>query len=1048
MFAARLTLILLIAATACAQDASTGALRGTVSDRSGARVAGAQVTLTHPETGLERRQTTDDDGAFSFDLLRPGLFELNVSAANMRPQRHTAVKIDVGGVATLHLTLDLGAVEEMVTVEGGTPLVETQPSAVSDVIEQRALDDLPLNGRRYTDLALLTPGVTQDPRGLTSSANGDLAFGGVRGYHTSFLVDGSDNNNGFFAQARGRYRAPYQFSNEVVQEFRVSSNTYGAELGRSGGAVMNVVTKSGSNHLHGSLFYYLRDGRTAAVHPFVRKKYPDRQHQFGFSAGGPVRRNKVFFFAGFDQHIFHVPVVVQFENGQTTLTALPTDYEVTDQALVTATAAELSKLGGQYRARLLGNSGFLKLDFLLSPRHVLATRFNLSRYYGENNVFLDPSSPITNFATSENGEELVGTESANFALTSALAPRWNSSLRVQFSHDGQRSTANSDAVRTTIDTIISGFGRSSILPRNTDEKRLHLTETVSYEGRRHSFKAGADVSLTRIRNYFPLLFGGQYIFDTIRVNPFTFRPQTFGLRISPLRAYAHAVPRFYIQDFGDAVSYPNTNELAFFVQETIRVSNRLALSLGLRYDRQTFRSDRLQTNPLWPDSGKVPSDRDNFAPRFGLAASLFDPNRPLVLRGGFGVFYTRIPQIYNSVVETQNGLNRGHLFLDNTNFFAQQVFPAYPNPLVTCGTSALTCTVPPNVSGFVEREIYSFDRDFQTPYVLQGSLTAEKEVMRRTAIGAAYLFVGGRHLIRARDVNLPPPSELDYPVFNEDGTFTGEFYPVNSFASWRFTPSIACPFPPCINPLTRPIAGVGAITSFESAARSTYHGFTLSAKRRMTEGLYFRLAYTFAKAIDNGQDALVAGRPAQVEDASKAQAERALSSTDQRHRVVFAFSAEPKPFGRDRPHLRRVFNEWRISGLFTGGSGRPVNARIRGDSNRDGNVENDRLPGARRNGFTGPEYFSADLRLTRRIYITERWRLEASAESFNVLNRANKRVAVSDDGFSNTAAAFQVGDQVVNNTHYPASFVRQKTFLQPTNAYAPRQIQFSLRLKF
>src|SRR6202008_4977266 len=170
-----------------------------------------------------------------------------------------------------------------VTVSESPQLVETQPTAISAVLDERAINDLPLNGRRFTDLALLAPGVTQDPRGLTSSSNGDLAFGGIRGYQSSYLVDGADNNNAFFSQATGRYRAPYQFSNEVVQEFRVSSNTYGAELGRSGGAVINVVTKSGSNQFHGTDFYFIRDSLFSATHSFMTYKPHDQQQQFGFT---------------------------------------------------------------------------------------------------------------------------------------------------------------------------------------------------------------------------------------------------------------------------------------------------------------------------------------------------------------------------------------------------------------------------------------------------------------------------------------------------------------------------------------------------------------------------------------------------------------------------------------------------------------------------------------------------------------------------------------------------------------------------------------------
>jgi hypothetical protein len=212
----------------------------------------------------------------------------------------------------------------------------------------RSTTCLPLNGPRFTDLSLLAPGVTQDPRGLTSASNGDLAFGGIRGYQCSYLVDGTDNHNAFFAQARGRYRSPYQFSNEVVQEFRVSSNTYGAELGRAGGAVVNVVTKSGSNHLHGTAFYFVRDSSFGARPAFLYFKPNDRPHQFGGTLGGRIRSNRVFFFAGYDQHIFRVPTVVNFVSGGSVLVPQAGtgplqhgDYEDSDKTQVFAAAAQL-----------------------------------------------------------------------------------------------------------------------------------------------------------------------------------------------------------------------------------------------------------------------------------------------------------------------------------------------------------------------------------------------------------------------------------------------------------------------------------------------------------------------------------------------------------------------------------------------------------------------------------------------------------------------------------------------------------------------------------
>ena len=590
LFAVTIVLVLIIT-TAPAQDSSTGAIRGTVTDKRGTVFQGATVKLVNVATGLRYATITNGYGGFAFELLPPGDYSARAEFQGMSPQNSPAIRVEVGGTAIFNFQLSVAGTQETVTVSGAPQLVETQPSAVSAMIDERAIEGLPLNGRRFTDLALLAPGVTQDPRGLTSSSNGDLAFGGVRGYQSSYLVDGSDNNNGFFSQARGRYRAPYQFSNEVVQEFRVSSNSYGAELGRSGGAVVNVVTKSGSNHVHGTAFYFLRDSAFNARHPFVDFKPNDRQHQFGFTIGGPISRNRAFFFAGFDQHVFHVPTVVRFLDGTSVLVPKKGqeplhhgDYEESDKALVFAAANQLSAMAGEFRSKLLGNSSFFKLDFSLTPRHYLSARLSTSRYWGQNNVFFDPASPITTFAISENGEEDVATESASLSLTSSLSWRLTSHLRAQFSRDLQQSYTNSADVRTRIYDVFDGFGRSSILPRQTNERRLHLAETLSLETGRHSWKIGGDILTTWIYNFFPSLYGGEYIFATIRVDPWTFEPMRYGMETTPLRAYAHNVPRYYIQNFGSAVSHPDTNEYAWFLQDTIRITNRLAASLGVRYD--------------------------------------------------------------------------------------------------------------------------------------------------------------------------------------------------------------------------------------------------------------------------------------------------------------------------------------------------------------------------------------------------------------------------------------------------------------------------------
>lgn len=1044
-------LILATNAAVCAQDASTSAIRGSVMDGRGAVVQGATVTVVNVGTGLRYSATTNEQGGYFLDLLPPGDYSSRAEATGMSPEVSPGIHLDVGGTTQLDFRLSVAGTKETVTVSGAPPLVETQPSAVSTMLEEAAIQGLPLNGRRFTDLALLAPGVTQDPRGLTSSSNGDLAFGGVRGYQSSYLVDGTDNNNGFFAQARGRYRAPYQFSNEVVQEFRVSSNSYGAELGRAGGGVVNVITKSGSNHLHGRAFYFLRDSDLAAQQPFLDFKPKSDQHQFGLTVGGPIKANRAFVFAGFDQHLFYLPAIVRFVNGSSTITpqpatpGIPGDYEETDKGLVLAAASQLSSLAGQFRSKLLGNAGFAKVDVTLGTHNYLSARINTSRYYGANNVFFDPASPITTFAMSNNGEEEVKTETTSVSLTSALTTHITSHLRGQFSRDLQLSQSNSNDVLTRIYGVFDGLGRSTILPRQTREHRLHLAETLSWERPRHSWKLGGDALVTWIYNFFPSLSGGEFYFDNITVNPWTFDPMRQGMKISPLRAYAHAVPRYYMQNFGSYDSHPDTKEYAWFLQDTMRVTNRLGLSLGVRYDLQTFSTAGLISNPLWTDAGKLPKDRNNFAPRVGLAYSIGD-HRPLVMRAGYGFFYTRIPQIYTAAVITDNGMTNSSLFLNNQDFYAHQIFPRYANALVSCRPEATTCLLPPNLSGFATSEISAFSPNFHTPKVQQASLNVERELAHRLAAGVSYLYVHGQNLIRARDVNLPAPKTVSYPVLDETGTDVLGQYNVDSFSTWQFSRSMTCPWPPCINPLARPISQLGAIDVFESAGSSIYNAMTISVRRRMTNGLYFSLGYTLAHAIDDGQDALLTGGSL-VQNTYSANS-RGNSTTDQRHRLVFSWITEPRPFTRGQPFLGKLFNNWRFSGVSTYGSGRPVDARMSGDPNQDGNDLNDRLPGYSRNAFLGPDYATTDLRLARRLKISSRLKIELLAEAFNAFNRDNHRLDVTSDSFVNRAGQFVKLSKVVGSTYFPAYYRKSSNFLRATSAYAPRQMQLGLRLSF
>jgi len=496
------------------------------------------------------------------------------------------------------------------------------------------------------------------------------------------------------------------------------------------------------------------------------------------------------------------------------------------------------------------------------------------------------------------------------------------------------------------------------------------------------------------------------------------------------------------------VSHPDSNDYAGFVQDTARVTPHFSLSMGARYDLQTFSKKGMMSNPLWSQAGKMPLNGMNFAPRVGIGYS-FGNARPVMVRAGFGIFFTRIPQIYQSAVTNENGLSDNFISLDNTNYYQQLVFPTYPNAAVNCPRGPVSCTIPAAWQQYATSEVSAFEPGFKTPRVQQGSLSLERELPGGLIGTVSYLFVHGVDMIRARDVNLPPPTYYSYPIFDPTGsTFQNSFYNVESFATWQTSYSISCPYPPCINTLNRPISQLGAIDQFESAATSVYNGMTVSLHKRMSGGMYFSLAYTWAHAIDDGQDALVAGQPVTVQNSYAAKSERGPSVTDQRQRLTIAAIEEPNPFAAGQKVLATMFDHWRVSGIMTYGSGRPANATVSGDPNQDGNPDNDRLPGYGRNSFTGPDYASMDMKLGRQMNLSPRYHLELAADSFNLFNRDNQRLVITDNGFQSTAGQFIKYPQYVGSTFYPAYYQQPASFMKPTSAFAPRQMQLSMRLNF
>ncbi|HYK06124.1 MAG TPA: carboxypeptidase regulatory-like domain-containing protein, partial [Thermoanaerobaculia bacterium] len=356
---------------------TTGSITGSVTDDSGAALPGVTITAKNTATGVSRTTVTEGDGSFNLPLLQPGTYEVTAELDSFRPAMARGVVVNLGVSVDVRLRLQVG-VSETVTVTAEAPLVETTKSEVSSVVNETDIENLPVNGRNFIDFVLTTPGVVRDVRA------GDISFAGQRGTLNSLVIDGANNDNTFFGQALGRTgsgRAPYQFSQDAVKEFQVNSNSYSAEYGRAGGAVINVVTKSGTNDLQGTLFYFLRD-KAYNANDFINTiQSPPRAKnfyhfdQYGASAGGPIVRDKHFWFFNYDAQRNDLPNPVILAAGRT-LTLRNADD--------TAGLAIVQQHAADYERRQDQNVYLLKTDHELWANAHLAMRYNRQEFVGEN----------------------------------------------------------------------------------------------------------------------------------------------------------------------------------------------------------------------------------------------------------------------------------------------------------------------------------------------------------------------------------------------------------------------------------------------------------------------------------------------------------------------------------------------------------------------------------------------------------------------------------------------------------------------------------------
>jgi outer membrane receptor protein involved in Fe transport len=921
-------------------QAAGGAIEGTVTDQSGGVLPGVTVSIRNTATGVTRETTTDATGLYRAPLLPIGPYEVTASLAGFSTTKRPNLALSIGQTLTVDVSMQVSGAQEEVTVTAEAPLIEPARTHQATTVGAVAVANLPVNGRNFIDFALTTPGVTRDTRG------GDISFGGLRGVLNSLVIDGADNNNTFFGQTLGRTgsgRAPYQFSQDAVAEFQVNRNAYSAEYGRAGGAVINVVTKSGTNDFHGSAFEFFRDKSLNAntwankIQNPIRARAPFRIHQFGGSVGGPIQKDKAFFFFSYDGQRRNLPHTLTPRN----VTVPPAILSSSDPAV----QAGLGIINTAYHDYTLTRDQdvFLgKVDYQFNPKHRLSVRYNHQNFTGGNNESTGATS-----AEEHTGNSLVHTRSLNAVFTSVFSSTFYYELRSQWGRDqepGEANTNNPEVTAREAGTTILIFGRNFFSPRETTIKRFQVADTVTWIRGAHSLKTGFDLNFDNIFNFFPGNFGGRYTFSSVA---------SLG------RGLPNGSGENYQQAFAGVgttgpETHPDLKEYAVFLQDEWKASRKLTLNFGLRYDLQDIaqpdvRNPDPQLAAAGIDTSFIHVDKNNFAPRLGLS---FTPDAKTVVRAGYGLFYGRTPSIMIGTAHSGNAVNV------QTITFTGALVPKYPAVFTTIPTGA----------ALPRPSIQFFDPDFENPEVHQASVGLERALGTNVSVAVSYMYVAGRKLALSRDFNVGDPVPTAIPI-QGGGSLTVDRFP------------------------TRPFSNFDRLVRFESTGRSNYNGGTLEIKKRWGGGVLANLAYTLSSVKDNNPDSvnvvLGGGDDARFpSNPVNRDADYAYGQNDVRHRVVFSGYWNIDYFKDSGTVTKVLLNDWSLSWIATAYSGYPYSERIVNDANNDGNRNNDLVPGSR-DSHRLPWTKTIDMRLTRRIPMGKEVKLELIAEAFNLLNSTN-----------------------------------------------------------
>ncbi len=1016
--------IMLCAMSVFAQSQSTtGNIEGRVVDPNGAVVPNIAVSTTNQDTGFGKTTMTGSDGSYIFVLLPPGNYKVETAAAQgFAAATYENVRVTVGAKTSLEIAVTAGGSVNVVDVNDSGQTVETSRTSISSTIDERRVINLPTNGRNFLDFATLAPGVVRDP-----TRSGDLAVGGQKGTLNSIQIDGASSDNTFFGQASGRTgsgRAPSQFSIDTVKEFQVNQNGFSAEFGRAAGAVINVVTKSGTNRFTGSAFEYFRDESLNALNPnliVARRAKPFGQiNQFGGTFGGPIKKDKIFFFGAYEGQRSDLPNPIVLPS----LTLATTPANVQAFLGPRAVSYDISRQQDTY---------LLKTDLNINNRNQVWVRLNQQNFTGTN---LENSGALSAAEHTGNSNVNTSTVTGNWTLT--LTPTWFNELRLQYSRDKEPGLSNSENPELTVATPNGTFniGRNNFSPRETTIKRFQFINSQTLLVGNHTVKYGVDLLFDQIFNFFPGLFSGTFAFNG---------------GYTQLSNYLNgtAVPTSYRQSFAGAgttgpVTNPDNKEYGFFVQDDWRVSPKLTLNLGLRYDYQKIAKPPItNSNPtliqdpsnfntrttqtlldFGYDTGFQPSDKNNFAPRVGASYAF---NEKTVVRGGYGLYYARTPAILTGTAHSQNGIQVVAISI-TCSLIPPNVCPTYPNNFSSLPTGAFRPAA----------NLYLFDQNYKQPFTHQARLQFEREVFKNTTFSAQYTMFRGQDLTRTRNANLfaPAPVTVNGITFQRFQTERERFGEMVTMSNTRF----------------KPFRDYDRISLFESTAKSFYQGLSFEFNRRFADRWQFSTSYTLSKAKDDKPDqtSVVPG----ADDGKIAEnqfdltGEYGRSDLDVRHRFIFSPVYETGTFKySENKVIRALLSDYVFTGIFVAQSGIAYSALVSGDPNNDGVAASDRAPGTARNEFSTPAAYIVDMRVGRIIRFGERFRLSLFAEGFNLFNRSNVQQVFNNQFAATSANGRLTGVSAVSTFGNPRIFYSGSPSFTFNSSYN-REFQLGIRFDF